>query len=49
MTSIVAASLILENVIAIELTKAICEQFESDNLERLQDWCQVTFRRQPFS
>ncbi|MDD6417027.1 MAG: chorismate synthase [Lactobacillus porci] len=36
-TSIAAASLIVENVLAIELSKAICDQFESDNLQRLQE------------
>ena len=36
-TSIVAASLVIQSVIALELAKAICEQFESSSLQRLQE------------
>lgn len=36
-TSIVAASLVIQSVIALELAKAICDQFESSSLQRLQE------------
>lgn len=36
-TPIVAASIVVENVVAIELTKKILETFESANLDRLKD------------
>ena len=36
-TAIVPAALVVENVVAIELAKAILEAFEGDNLARLQD------------
>ena len=36
-TAIVPASLVVENVVAIELAKAITDAFESASLERLQE------------
>lgn len=43
-TAIVPAALVVENVVAIELVKALTDAFSSDNLARLQD--QVTAWRQ---
>ena len=37
MTAIVPASLVVENVVAIELTKVITDAFEASSLERLQE------------
>lgn len=37
MTAIVPASLVVENVVAIELAKAITDAFEASSLERLQE------------
>lgn len=43
-TAIVPAALVVENVVAIELVKALTDAFAADNLARLQD--QVTAWRQ---
>ncbi|GHP14184.1 chorismate synthase [Lentilactobacillus fungorum] len=36
-TAIVPASIVIESVVAIELAKAITDQFDGDNLQRLQE------------
>lgn len=45
-TPIVAASIVVENVVAIELAKKITETFEAANMDRLKD--QVTRYREDF-